>query len=114
MIRVAKKLNAGHGLLVDGYSLILTEDVTNLAKMIGDRIYHRIHAAYDATSVQACKDAGLYSPTVTAGKMTGMLLAAYSDVELEWMMCDPRPETIADLMVDCVLTILRAEGRTDI
>ena len=81
---------------------------------IGDRLYLRIHAAYDATSIQTCKEAGLYSPTVTAGKMTGMLLAAYPAEDLEWILCDLRPDALADLMIDCVVTILRYEGRTDV
>ena len=79
---------------------------------IGDRLWLRICAAYNLSSVQTCKDAGMYSPTVTAGKMTGMILAGYSEPEVEEIL--KSSDALADVMIDCVVAILRQEGRTDV
>ena len=80
-----------------------------MANFLGEQLYVQIRDAYDAVSVQACKDAGLYSVAVTAGKMTGMILEAHTEAEMRAILADPT--RIADLMVKCVELICDHEKR---
>lgn len=79
------------------------------ANMWGEKLYAEISAAYDAVSVAACKEAGIYSPAVTAGKMTGMILEAHTEVEMRAILADPT--RIAALMMECVDAICAHEKR---
>lgn len=80
-----------------------------MANMLGEKLYVEIRDAYDAVSVQACKNAGLYSPNVTAGRMTGMILEAHTEAEMRAILADST--RIAALMVECVEVICDHEKR---
>lgn len=71
-----------------------------MANFLGEQLYVQIRDAYDSVSVQACKDAGLWSPLVTAGKMTGMILEGHTEAEVRAILADSN--RLADLMVQCV------------
>lgn len=80
-----------------------------MANFLGDYLYVQIRDGYDAVSVEACKKAGLYSPSVTAGKMTGMILEAHTETEVRAILADS--ERLANLMVKCVEAICDHEKR---
>ena len=80
-----------------------------MTNFLGEKLYPQIRDAYDAVSVAACKEAGMYSPTVTAGRMTGMILEAHTEAEMRAILADP--DRIAALMVQCVEAICAHEQR---
>lgn len=80
-----------------------------MANLLGEKLYVEIRDAYDAVSVAACKEAGLFSPSVTAGKMTGMILEAHTEAEMRAILADPH--RIAALMIQCVEAICAHEKR---
>lgn len=79
------------------------------ANMWGEKLYVELRDAYDAVSIAACKEAGMYSPAVNAGKMTGMILEAHTEAEMRVILADPT--RIAALMVECVEAICAHEKR---
>ncbi len=80
-----------------------------MANLLGEKLYVEIRDAYDAISVAACKEASLYSPAVTAGKMTGMILEGHEESEVRAILADP--QRIAALMVQAVEAICAHEKR---
>ena len=66
----------------------------------GERLYAQISPAWDAVSIATVKEVGMWTEGITAGKMTGMALEAYSARELETMLADPC--LIAEHMAKCV------------
>lgn len=80
-----------------------------MANMLGEQLYVEIRDAYDAVSVAACKEAGLYSPLVNAGRMTGMIIEAHTEAEMRAILADPA--RIAALMVECVEVLCAHERR---
>jgi hypothetical protein len=73
---------------------------------LSEILYAEVVAAYDATSVTACKEMGLYTPLATPGKMTGMILeaASWSDETIRDIL--DSPTALPNLMADCVMVLL--------
>jgi hypothetical protein len=80
-----------------------------VANMMGDQLYPLIRDGYDAVSIAACKEAGMYSPLVTPGRMTGMILEAHTEAEMRAILADSG--RIAALMVECVEVLCAHEKK---
>lgn len=74
----------------------------------GPRLFAELDAAYDAASIQACKDANMWSPKMTAAKMVEMILQAHTAAQVEAILS--KPEQVAEEMVKCLQAILAAEA----
>ncbi len=77
--------------------------------MWGEKLYVEIRDAYDAASVAAGKEAGMFAPLVNPGRMTGMILEAHTEAEMRAILADP--ERIAALMVECVEVLCEHEKK---
>jgi hypothetical protein len=80
-----------------------------MANMLGEQLYPKIRDAYDAVSIQACKDAGMYSAKITPGMMTGMILETHTEADMRAILADDT--RIAALMVECVEAFCAVEKK---
>jgi hypothetical protein len=95
----------------DRYDSILTTKMNAQQKNdFGERLYAQIAPAWDAVSIATVKEVGMWTEGITAGKMTGMALEAYTARELETMLADPR--LVAEHMAKCVEAIWQHAEKT--
>jgi len=78
---------------------------TTTIHLYGERLYALIAPALDKVSIATIREVGMWTDKISAGRMTGMALEAYTATQLEELLSDPR--RIANHMVDCVEVLWR-------